>query len=125
MVADRSKQMLLYILYIIIVGALIFAVYLGFRPQASQNKTPNEATKGTVAPIGGSTSLAIPNGSSSGSSSSTSSTSPKSSSNTASTSTSTVSLSNTGPGNVIGVFAVSSVVGTLVYRRKLLRTMVR
>lgn len=114
----RYKKDFLYFLYLVIVIALIVGIALFFHDR-HQNDTSHKTPATTAHPAGssvsssGTTKLAAP------------SDSAQSSSSASKAATTPAPLNNTGPGNVFGVFAVASIGGAWLYRRKLLRDVLR
>jgi cytoskeletal protein RodZ len=120
----RNKRITLYLLYCVVVIALILIVTIIFRPRHTNTASTTHPTTATQHPAGksagkgGNTRIASKESSKSTTSGSTA---PSSSKATATATT----LNNTGPGNVFGLFALVSVLGGWFYRRKLIRSMIR
>ncbi len=122
----RDKRTIVYGLYCVIVVLLIIAIALIYRPhnhpvastvhQHSTQRHPAGASAGNS----GSTPLAV-NGNGKGTNRITSVSNTPPSSSTASQ----APLSNSGPGNIFGLFALVSVLGAWVWRRKLIRSVIR
>lgn len=121
----RAKRITVYVLYCVVVLALIGALALIYRPHNARpvavthrsNSAATHKPVGVIAGKGGSTHIT---------------TSPKSTTKsssganqTATPAETTAPLSNTGPGNVIGLFAAVSVLGAWLWRRKLIRSVIR
>jgi hypothetical protein len=113
----RNKRTTVYIAYCLIIVALIAMVSLIYNPHHPNHKQPvihrtitstqqNPAGKSTT--TAGTTHITV-TGSAKGTAASTTST----------------KLNNTGPGNVVGLFALVSVLGAWLYRRKLIRSVIR
>jgi hypothetical protein len=132
---NTAQKTILYILYLICIGALIYAVYIAFHPLSTPTISTSPGKSQTQNPVGLSLGsgtnlhLSIPSSKSPSttapSSSSSNANSSASSSSVSSAATSTADLANTGPGNVIALFVGSTVVGTLIYRHKLKHDMLR
>lgn len=116
----RYKSIFLYIIYIIIVGALVLSIGLAFRNQHTQTPTPVTRTHATNHPAGSSANRA--------GNSKLSTTAPGGSNKTSSTPTAatpSATLTNTGPGDVVGLFVATSLISAMLWRRKLMRNVIR
>lgn len=108
----RDKRIVFYLLYCVVVVALIVGIVLIFRPSHTDTGTTTHHTTtahnaaGSTAGKAGNTKIAS-NG--------------KSSTTATKSGTAATSLNNSGPGNVFGVFAVASILGAWLRRRQLMR----
>jgi cytoskeletal protein RodZ len=139
----RIVKLSLYLVYILIIVGLISAIALTFHddhasapgtPKVAQQKTPAKvaqikapATTTTTKSSSSSSNSSSSESKSPATNSSTASTTgtaatPTSSSQNASSATSSGSnLTNTGPGDTVLIFFLSSLLGSLIYRRRLTR----
>src|SRR5580700_11339923 len=128
-VTVRDKKTTIYLLYCVVVVLLIIAIAYIYRPNnkkvsthtSGHTPTTKQHPAGTSAGKGGSTPIAV-NGNGKGDQHISGVSSAPSTAST--TTTSQPALSNSGPGNVIGFFVLASVVGTLAWRRKLIRSVI-
>lgn len=127
----REKRNTIYILYCAVVIVLVIVIALIYRPHASSpvatkhiHQTTQRHPAGSSTSRSGSTPIAV-NGNGKGTQhiSGVSTASPSSAS--ATSTAAQQPLSNSGPGNVIGLFALVSVLGSLAWRRKLIRSVIR
>lgn len=124
----REKGTTIYIAYCVVVGLFIIIVALIYRPHSTPVATHKNVVTTQRHPAGsstshsGSTPLAV-NGNGKGTQhlSGVSSTPTKPSQSAAAS----APLSNSGPGNVIGLFALVSVLGSVAWRRKLIHSVIR
>ena len=126
-VTAREKGTTIYIAYCVVVGLFIIVVALIYRPHSTPVATHTNATSqrhpaGSSTSRSGSTPLAV-NGNGKGTQhlSGVSSTPTKPSQSAAAS----APLSNSGPGNVIGLFALVSVLASVAWRRKLIHSVIR
>ena len=117
----RDRRTLLFVAYCAIVALLIIGIALIFRPNHSQPTTAKHSTTTKSHSVGSSV---AGSGNSKLPSSSSSSTAAHPAAHSTATQT-TTALSNSGPGNVIGLFAAASIVGALFWRHKLVRNVLR
>jgi hypothetical protein len=109
----QSKRIALYVLYAIIIVLVVWGLVEIFKPSSSN--TVHKTSSSTSTP-------ATP---AKNNSSSTKSSAPAGSSRgqttISNTGTRNGALTNTGPGDVVGLFAVTSIISAVLWRRKLVR----
>jgi uncharacterized protein YpmB len=104
----RDKRTILYLIYIVIVVAVIIGIILIFWPPSANAPTSNHSPAGSATSKADTNKIVI--------------TGVTSTPGNASATT-TTALNNTGPGDVIGLFVAVSGLGAWLWRRKQLRSM--
>lgn len=130
----RNKRIIVYIAYCVVVVVLVIVIALIYRPKHPDVATSHHSTThqpaGTVAGKGGGH-LAISNTPVSGNRTITNTTTARPAQGTSVASPAAApaapngTLNNTGPGNIFGLFTLVSVLGAWLYRRKLIRSVIR
>lgn len=110
-----AVKTILYLLYVIFVGTLIFGIVHEFRAPVPMPPQQTTTPHSQVSKSGSTQTPPTGSKSSSGASSQS-----KQSATSASTPASSTPLANTGPGSVVGIFGLSSIAGAWLYRRTLL-----